>query len=561
MKKEVVKLLAFTKLSKKELNELIEIPRNPKMGDYALPCFSLAKKFKKNPKEIAIEIAGKIKLNKDFEKVESVGNYINFFVNKIKFVNEVIDKISKEGEKYGSSNAESVGKVLVEFSQPNTHKAFHVGHIRGTSLGESLCRIFEFSGDKVIRANYSGDTGMHVAAWLWGYLKHHKNEKLQEDESWFAKIYIDAVKKLQDNEKVREEIENINRKLESRKDKKLNKLWKETRKLSIKSWEKIYHELNTKFDVHFFESEVEKRAKTLSKELVKMGVAEKSEGAIIVDLEKYGLSVWVLLRKDGTVLYSAKDLALAEKKFKDYKINRSIIITDSAQDLHFMQLVKTLELVKFKQAKNYGHVSYGAIRLPWGKMSSRTGDNILYSDFKKQLEEYAVKEIEKRYNTELESTEIYDRALAVAIASMKYSMLKQDSNKNIIFDPKKSISFEGDTGPYLLYSYARALSILEKADYKKQKKFIVKEVNEYEKRLASELSRFPDVVKHSYRNLAPNLIANYSYELAKIFSEFYHNCPVIGSKEEQFRLKLVDVFSQTIKNSLCLLGIPVIREM
>ena len=557
MKGQIIKLLEFTKLDEKELDALIEIPPSHELGDYALPCFSLARKYKKNPREIAIEIASKIKLNKDFEKVEATNGYVNFFVNKIKFAEETIGIISKKGDKYGSGDY-GKEKVMIEFSQPNTHKAFHIGHVRGTSLGESLARIFEFCGNKVIRANYSGDTGMHVAAWLWAYNKFHKKEKPKEDESWFANIYVEAAQKIQD-EKNKKEIEQINKKLELKSDNKLYRIWKETRHLSIGSWERIYHELNTRFDVHFFESEVEKRAKQIAKELLRKKIANKSDGAIIVNLEKYGLDIWVLVRKDGTVLYSAKDLALAEKKFKEYKIQKSIYVVGSEQQLHFFQLFKTLELMKFKNAGKCIYVPISLVRFPWGKISSRTGENVLYSDFKKELVVYALKEIEKRYK--LESTELSDRALAIAIASLKYSMLKQDPNKVIIFDPKEEIKFEGNTGPYLLYSYARAQSILEKANYKILKKFEIKDVNIYEKKLLSELARFPEIVKDSYDGLTTNLIANYSYELAKAFSEFYHNCPVIGSKEEQYRLRLVDCFSQTIKNSLDLLGIVVIREM
>jgi len=193
-------------------------------------------------------------------------------------------------------------------------------------------------------------------------------------------------------------------------------------------------------------------------------------------------------------------------------------------------------------------------------MSSRTGENILYSDFKKELRKYAVKEIEKRYE-ELESTEVYDRALAISIAALKYGFLKQDSNKTIIFDKKESIKFEGNTGPYLLYSYARALSILKKSEYKKLKGYKINELCEYEEKLISELAKFSEVVNHSKTNLAPSVIAHYSYSLAKSFNEFYHNCQVIRSKDEQFRLKLVDSFSQVLKNSLWLLGINVIPEM
>jgi len=559
MEKKIVKLLSFSGLKNKALDELIEVPKDSKMGDYSFPCFSLSKKLKKNPAEIAKDFSSRIQLSKEFERVEAIGPYLNFFVNKKILAEKTIERITKEKDKYGSGKF-GKEKVMIEFSQANTHKAFHVGHVRGTSLGESLARILEFSGNKVLRANYQGDTGMHVAKWIWCYRKYHSKEELENDESWIASIYVDAVKRLGKNKKLQKEVDEINKKLEDKTDEELVKLWKKTRKLSLDSFEKIYHELNTNFDEYFFENEVEKEGKKISEKLVERKIAEISEGATIVDLKKDKLGVWVLLRSDGTVLYSAKDLALAEKKFSDFKIDKSIYVVGSAQQLHFYQLFKTLEKMKFKQAKNCEYVPVSEVRFPWGKMSSRSGDNVLYSDFKKELVSYSMKEVEKRFK-DLESMEVYDRALAISIASLKYSMLKQDTNKNLIFNPEKSLSFEGDTGPYLLYSYARALSILKKAEYKKQRKFEIGEISNSEKKLIVELGKFPEIVKSASENLSPNLIANYSFQLAKTFSEFYHNCQVIGSEEERFRLKLVDCFSQTIKNSLHLLGIPVIPEM
>ena len=507
MKNKIVKLLSFSGLKNSELEELIEVPKDFKMGDYSFPCFSLSKTLKKNPAEIAKDFSGKIQLSKEFEKVESVGPYLNFFVDKKILAAKIIEKITKEKDKYGSRKFEK-GKVMIEFSQANTHKAFHVGHIRGTSLGESLARILEFSGNKVLRVNYQGDTGMHVAKWIWCYQKYHSKEELKKDESWIASIYVDAVKRLEKNENLQKEVNEINKKLENKTDKDLVKLWKKTRKLSLDSFEKIYHELNTKFDEYFFENEVEKEGKKISEELVKKKIAEISEGATIVDLKKDKLGVWVLLRSDGTVLYSAKDLALAEKKFSDFKIDKSIYVVANEQNLHLQQLFKTLELMKINLADKCKHISYGMVRFPWGKMSSRSGDNVLYSDFKNELVNYSMKEVEKRFK-DLESTEVYDRALAISIASLKYSMLKQDTNKNLIFDPKKSLSFEGDTGPYLLYSYARALSILKKAEYNQRRKFEIGKISDSEKKLIVELGNFPEIVKSASKTLSPNLIANF----------------------------------------------------
>ena len=551
-KEEIAK--AINKIVK---NAELEVPSNPELGDYALPCFPLAKELKKNPVEIAKDLAKKIPKIKGIEKIVPTGPYVNFFVEKTYFAKDTLDKIQKEKNNYGKQKLSSE-KVIIEFSQANTHKAFHVGHIRGTSLGESIARIMEFCGNKVIRANYQGDIGMHVAKWIWCYKRYHSKEKLRKDESWIASIYVDAVKKLTEKPELQDEVDEINRKLEER-DKGLYKLWQDTRKGSLDSFEIIYKELNTKFDEYFFESQLDKRAKDIVNKLVKGRIAEISDGATIINFEKYNMGVWVLLRADGTVLYSAKDLALAEKKFKEHKIDKAVYVVGSEQRLHVMQIFKTLELMRFKQAKNCHYVPVNEVRLPEGKMSSRTGTNILYSDFKKEMVEYASEKILER-NKKIDKKELSKRALAIAIASLKYSMLKQDTNKGIIFNKEESLRFEGDTGPYLLYSYARAKSILKKAKYNAKKKYDLS-IEPVEKELIMELSRFPEVIVQAYNNISPNEIANYSSKLAQKFNEFYHAEKVIGSDKEQFRLVLVDSFSQVLKNCLYLLGIPVIEEM
>jgi arginyl-tRNA synthetase len=562
MKDQVVNLLKKTlKLKKEKIEKYIEIPPSSEMGDYSFPCFFLSKKLKKNPNEIAIDIKNKIgKVSNDFEKIEIVGGYVNFYVNKEAFIRSTLKEILKEKDKFGKTNVGKGKKIMLEFSQPNTHKAFHVGHIRGTSLGESLSRIFEFCNNKVIRANYSGDTGMHIAKWIWCYKKYHSKEKLKKDESWIASIYVDAVKKLGTNEEFQEEVNIINQKIESKEDKEINQLWEKTRKLSVESWKNIYKELNTKFDVYYFESEVEKRGREISNELVKKGIAKKSQGAVIMDLKKYNLGIWVLLRKDGTVLYSGKDLALLEKKSKKFKnIERNIYVIANEQDLHMKQFFKTIELMKSKSVSKYKHINYGMVRLPTGKMSSRTGENILYSDFMKEMIEYTRKQIKKK-DDKISKHELEKRALIISIAAVKYSMLKQSSGKNIIFQKEDVLNFEGNTGAYLLYSYARASSILRKS--KKQKKsYEIKNLEKSEIELVKKLSQFKEIVLNSYNNLNPSLIANYSYELAQIFNEFYHDNKVIGSDEEQFRLNLVDSFRIVLENSLNLLGIDVVEKM
>jgi len=561
MKQLIVDLLKKeVKLKPEEIQNLIEIPPSSEMGDYAFPCFSLSGLLKKNPNQIAQDLKSKIKLPEEIEKTEVKGSYLNFFLNKNILCEKIVKEILRKKESFGKINIGKQKKTIIEFSQPNTHKAFHVGHIRGTSIGESLSRISEFFGEKVIRANYSGDTGMHIAKWIWCYKKYHSKEKLRDDESWIASIYVDAVKRITNNPEFQKEADEINKKLETKKDKALMNLWKKTRKLSIDSWKNIYHQLNTRFDVYYFESEFEKKAKDISFQLLKQGIAKKSEGAVIMDLEKYNLGVWVLLRSDQTVLYSAKDLALVEKKSGNYKLDKSLNIVGNEQDLHFKQLFKTLELMDFKQRKKFSHITFGMIRLPTGKMSSRTGDNILYSDFIKEVTDYAKQNIKKRF-PKISQRELEKRALAIAIAAIKYSMLKQSPNKNIIFQKDEALNFEGDTGSYLLYSYARASSILRKSKLSVKPNFKISKLEKKETELCKKLFDFPEIAKNSYKNLNPSVIANYSCQLSKLFNEFYHECPVINSENENFRLSLVQCFRIILKNSLRLLGIDVIDEM
>ena len=567
-KQEIVSLISKqTKLDSKKISDLIEIPSNPDLGDYAFPCFiftkpktdemwdNVEKDFfkKKNPVEVAQHLAEKIKPTKNIEQIKATGPYINFFVNK----NELAKNIIKIKENYGK--AKQSGKLMIEFSQPNTHKAFHVGHIRGTSLGESLARIYEFLGKKVVRANYSGDTGMHIAKWIWCYLKYHSKEPLSNDESWIAGIYVDAVKRLVKNEKLQEQVNVINRKIEQKSDKEINTLWKKTRALSIKSWDKIYQELGTRFDRHYFESEVEMSGKDIANKLLEKGIAKKSEGAVIMDLEKYNLGIWVLLRKDGTVLYSAKDLALAQHKLNDQKLDEFLIISGDEQNFHFKQLFKTLDLMGFEKKDEFAHLGFGMVRLPHGKMSSRTGDNILYSNFKDGVFEFAKKGIKEKW-PKISKKELDRRALKIAIGSIKYSILGQDPHKTIVFDKEKALAFEGNTGPYLQYSYARASSIIKKAKQAKTTPIII-DLTLSELGLIKKIDLFPEIVQRAGKSMNPSLIANYSHELSQSFNEFYHNCKVVGDKCQGFRIKLVDAFRITLKNSLFLLGIEVMEEM
>ncbi len=554
-KKEVIDILK--KHTKSEIN--LEIPPDSKMGDYAFPCFTLAKEFKKAPNKIAEELAKKIELSKNIIKVEIKGPYLNFFVNKTKLAEEIVKKIKKGN--YGKQPKKKE-KVMIEYSQANTHKAFHVGHLRGTSLGESLSRILKYCGYNVTQANYQGDTGAHVAKWLWCYLKYHKNEQLPKEnqEKWIASIYVEAVKKT--NEKTQEEMDKVNYKLENKNDKDLVNLWKKSRKWSLDSLNLVYKDLNAHFDRLFFEREMEKRARDISQELVKKKIAKISDDATIINLEKYKLGIWVLLRKDGTCLYSAKDIALAEKKFNEFKIDKSVYVVGAAQSLHLKQLFKTLELMKFKNAKKCYHLSFNEVRLPTGKMSSRTGENILYSDLKQEILNKLQKEVEKRHK-DWNKKQKQESVNAMFSAAIKFDMLSQDPNKNIVFDIDKALDFEGETGPYLQYTHARICSILRRYNKKPTIKIDYNLFKEKELAIVKLLEKFPNIIINSAENYKPSSLCRYLLELSQQFNEFYHACPILKANKDimQARILLIECVKEVLSNGLNLLAITAPERM
>ena len=562
MKQIILNILQ--KHSKSDLNEnMIEIPPNSELGDYAFPCFILSKELKKSPIEISKELKNKIQLNKQIVKIEANGPYLNFYVNKGYLAEQTISKILKQKECYGAQKKKKE-KVMIEYSQPNSHKAFHVGHIRGTSIGEALSRILTYNGYKVLQANYSGDTGAHIGKWLWNYLDKHNGEKPPKDsvEKWVADIYVEAVQRIVNNPELEEKSKEIIYKLENNKDPKLNKLWNKTKQWSVDAFNKIYNDLDAHFDYWFWESEMEDKGKEIVKELLKEHLAIISQGVPVMDLKQYNLGVWVLLRQDGTTLYSAKDLALANIKFNKYKIDKSIYVVANHQALHFQQLFKTLELMKFKQAKDCYHLSFEMVILPEGKMSSRTGQNILYTDMKEELLQYSLEETKKRHK-DWNKKQAEKSANAITIAALKFQMLIQDENKIITFNLEKSLDFEGETGPYIQYVYARINSILNRIKNKSAKPNYNLLEKEEEINLIKKLNQFEESIIKSAELYKPSILARYTLELTQLFNKFYHSCPVLNNNKqlENSRLVLVKATKQVLEIALGLLAIKSLKQM
>lgn len=558
-KKEVAKVLSRA-LSKEVDKAIIEIPPDSSMGDYAFPCFSLAKEIKKNPNEIAKSLLEKIKPNNHFDSVRVEGPYINFFVKKDLLFNGVLTDIFLHKEKYGKKKAKKK-TVLLEGWQPNTHKAFHIGHVRNAILGESVARILEFYGCKVIRVSYMGDIGAHVAKWIWYFNKFYKGEIPKKNVGkWAGNLYTLASIKEEENEAYKDEINEVHKKLEEG-DKKLIALWKKTRDLCLRDFWKIYNELGCKIKDPYFESDVEVSGKKTVKDLVKKGLAIYDDGAVVIDLKNDNLGVFVLLKSNGASLYSTKDIALAYLKSKKYKFDLSLYVVASEQEFYFQQLFKTLELIGYKDASKLRHVSYGLVMLKEGKMSSREGNIILYDDLKDKLKKKALDVIKERALNAKKKEEII---VNVAFGALKFTMLNQDSSREIIFDPEQALSFEGETGPYVQYTYARTCSILKKhkGNIKGKVDFSLLNSDE-EKKIVKILADFPDIVEKSALLYKPNLICRFLLDVSQAFNEYYHKHKILqeDKKLEEARILLVFCLKGVIENGLNLLSIKPTSEM
>ena len=562
MKKAVVKVLKKALKEKGvdmkaiEIENLLEIPPNPELGDYSFPCFSLTEKLKDNPSQIAIELRGKIgnAPATDFEDVQSKGPYLNFFVNRKSLARQVVwDAILKK-KNFGMTNIGKNKKVVVEFSSPNIAKPFSIGHLRSTIIGNSLANIFEFQGFKVIRVNYLGDWGTQFGRLIVGYEKFGNEKKLEKDPiKHLMEIYVKANKK-QYEKGARAEF----KKLEEG-DRKALMLWKLFKSFSLEEFKKIYKIFGIKFDVQEGEATYNKKTKKIIQELKEKKLLKKSEGAHIVDLKKYNLGVSLIKKSDGATLYATRDIAAAIERNKKYKFEKMIYEVGQEQKLYFKQIFKILELMEYDWAKNCKHIYHGHYLDKNGKrFRTRKGKVVFMEGILNETITMAEKEIKKR-EPKISKRELKERAIRIAISAIFYGDLKNNHKNNIIFDIKKFVSFDGNTGPYILYSYARASSIMRKAP--KEKKFKVYDLEETEVALVKKLSQFPEIVLNAYKSLNPSIIANYSYLLAKLFNEFYHTCRVIGSEQETFRLALVQSFRQVLKNSLKLLGIETVEEM
>jgi len=532
----------------------LEVPPKPDMGDYAFPCFSLAKIYKKNPNEIANELSTKIKTNKFITEIKAIGPYLNFFVNKDSLTEGTLIKILKEKDKYGSSNIGKNKKIILEHTSINPNASPHVGRARNALIGDALARVLRFQKYKVEVHYYVNDIGKQIAMLVLAS-KNKKNIKFND----LLKIYINIAKKVEANKDLEKNVLNLLYKLENG-DKKIINEFKKIVNISVKGQIKILSGLGIKYDKFDYESSYlwSKKTHEALKLLEKTGkFFFDKDNRFVLDEKGFELGmkvpVLVLTRGDGTSLYPLRDIAYALDVAQKQKY---IVVLGEDQKLYNEQINAALKILEKKTRKA---IYYSFVLLDEGKMSTRKGNIVLLEDFMLEALKKAGNELKQRYK-KIDSK----AAKIIGYGALKYAILKVSPEKNVTFNWQQALNFEGETAPYIQYAYARISSIIKK--YKKQlpKKADFSLLNSKEEiGLIKKLSAFPQIVEKTGNESRPNIVANYAYELAKQFNEFYHIHNILKEKQDikNARLLLASCVRQTLKNSLNLLGIEVLDRM
>ena len=566
LREEVGQLLApLVSLEPAEVITLLEVPPETAYGDLAFPCFALAKERKMAPpliaQELSDQLAGSVGLY--WEKASPRGPYLNFYIAPKAYGREVLHQVWQKGPEYGHVNLGDGGNVPIDYSSPNIAKPFGVGHIRSTVIGHSLYLIYRALGYNSIGINHLGDWGTQfgkliVAFKLWG-----RESELEADPvNYLYRLYVQFHKRVEDEPELDDQARAWFKNLEEG-DEEAVAYWTRFRQLSLDNYALIYDLLGIDFEYFHGESHYNKMLDDVIRLVQDKGIAEESEGALIIDLEPYGLPPVMLRKKDGATLYITRDLAAAIYRKETFNFARSIYVVGAEQVLHFQQLFKVLELLGFAWASDCVHVPFGLIRFKEGRMSTRAGKIILLDEVLQRSIEMAREIIEEK-NPNLTDKE--SAARAVGLGAVRFGDLSNDRIKNIEFDWEKVLDFSGETAAYIQYAHARICSILRKAgsEYKKWDDSAVSLlVKEEEATLVKALALLPDKIIASADNYRPSILARYLIDVAREFNRFYHNCPVLSSEGElqHGRLLLINATRQVIANGLGLLGITAPEEM
>jgi len=539
---------------------LIEIPPKPEMGDYAFPCFQLAKSFRKAPNMISEEL--KTKVNREgFEKVEALGPYLNFFMDKGSFAKGTIHKIILEGDSYGASEIGKGKNITIDFSSPNIAKPFHVGHLFSTAIGNALYKMFNSQGYNSIGINHLGDWGTQFGKLISAY-KRWVDEAALENEpiKELLRIYVKFHDEAEKEPSLEDEGRMYFKKLEDGSQEEVA-LWEKFKNQSLREFESVYKLLGVNFDSYAGESFYNDKMDSVVKELEEKNLLVESNGAKVVMLEEENMPPCIILKGDGATIYATRDLAAAFYRKKTYNFYKSIYVVGSPQALHFKQVFKTIEKMGYDWAKDCEHVGFGLVKFADRKLSTRKGEVIFLEEL---LNESISKTLEiiNEKNPDLDNKE--EVAEKVGIGAVIFTYLKNKREKDIVFNWEEMLNFDGETGPYVQYTYARGKSILRKAD-KVDGEADYSALNSTEEfELVKTLSNFNGAILNGLDKLEPSILTRYIIDVAKAFNKFYNAHNIMATENEKVkiaRLKMVLATCQVIKNGLALIGIKVVEKM
>lgn len=567
-KLEVAKLLSsqLSDLSVEEIYNTIEVPSNSAMGDYAFPCFKLAKVLRKAPPMIAKDIVDGLEKVDFIEKAENVNAYINFFVNKAAYAKEVLGAVLNEKEQYGYVGNKDKGNIVIDYSSPNIAKPFHVGHLRSTVIGNSLYKIFEALGYNCVGVNHLGDWGTQFGKLIVAYKKYSSKEEVEEKGiSELLRIYVLFHEEAEKHPEMDQEARDYFTKME-RGDEEALALWKWFKEVSLAEFERVYKMLGVTFDSYNGEAFYNDKMDAVIKELENKGLIEVDDGAKIVRLDEENMAPCLITKKDGSSLYATRDITAAEYRYKTYNFKKCIIVTASQQNLHFAQWFKVIEKMGYDWAKDLVHVPFGMVSMEGGaKLSTRNGNVIFLEDILKEAVEKTKMIIEEK-NASLQNKE--EVAAQVGIGAVIFDDMYNNIIKDIQFSWERVLDFQGETGPYVQYTHARACSLLKKAglDLNNLPTFEIDEetvANDVVLAVVKDLAAFKAVIQSAADNYEPSYIARYAVDMAQSFNKFYNEFPILveDEKVKNTRLAIVAAVKFTLKNALALLGIAAPEQM
>ena len=562
MKQKVVEFISsyIEELTNEDIEKLLEIPPKPEMGDFAFPCFRLAKIYRKAPQMIAEDLKNQMEQAEFLSKIENNGGYLNFFVDKEQFAKEIIKQSSVPN--FGGSTEGEGQTICIDYSSPNVAKNFHVGHLRTTIIGNSLYKIFSKLGYHVERINHLGDWGTQFGKLIVAYKKWGNKEEIERDGvEALMKIYVKFHEEAEKDESLNDEARAWFAKMEQGNEEALS-IWQWFKDISLVEYKRTYKLLNMEFDSYNGESFYRDKTGAVVEELKEKNLLVESEGAYIVPLDEYNMAPCLITKKDGSSIYATRDLAAVLYRKKKYNFSKCIYVTGLEQKLHFAQFFKVIDLMGYDWADQLVHVPYGLVSLEGGKLSTRNG-NVIYAEDILRESIDKIREIIEEKNPNLPDKD--EVAHKVGIGAIIFNDLYNQRIKDVIFNWDKILNFDGETGPYVQYTYARAASVLRKAGIDQVGEDIDYSVitDDASMNLLKEISRYPEVVKDASEKMEPFIISRFAMSVAQAFNKFYHECQINVEDEtiKMARLKIVVLTKTILKDALSLLGIDCPEQM